>query len=69
MESFNQDTRKAFIDFVVINMTTKEIVMLKKLETAPRGRGMRNYWAGAIYAAFKEVEKNFGKTWKNEYGL
>jgi len=69
MESFNQNTSKAYIDLVVINMTTKEIVLLKKLETTPRGRGLRNYWAGAIYQFFKEVEKNFGTTWKNDLGL
>lgn len=69
VESFNRNTPKAFIDFVVIDMATKKIVMLKKLQTDPRGGGVRNYWAGSIYEAFKEVEKKFTKDWKKEYGL
>ncbi len=69
IESFNRNTPKAFIDFVVIDMASKKIVMLKKLQTDPRGGGLRNYWAGSIYEAFKEVEKNFTKVWKKEFGL
>lgn len=69
IECFNKNIPKAFIDFVVINMENKEIVMLKKLETNPRGSGLRNYWAGSIYEVFKVVEKNFGKTWKAEFNL
>ncbi len=40
-------------------METKEIVLLKKLEVNPRGSGLRNYWAGAIFEAFKTIEKTF----------
>lgn len=69
IESFNRNIPKAFIDFVVIDMETKEIIMLKKLQTDPRGGGLRNYWAGSIYEAFKQVQKNFTKVWKQEYGL
>lgn len=67
IEGFNKDTQKAFVDFVVINMETKEIVLLKKLETNPRGSGLRNYWAGAIHEVFKTIEKNFSTSWKSEY--
>ncbi len=67
IESFNKNIPKAYIDFVVVDMETKEIVMLKKLQTDPRGSGLRNYWAGSIYEAFKQVEKDFTKVWKAEY--
>jgi|JI8StandDraft_1071087.scaffolds.fasta_scaffold95480_2 hypothetical protein len=69
IESFNKDITKAFVDFVVINMETKEIVLLKKLEVNPRGSGLRNYWAGAIFEAFKTIEKNFSSSWKSEFSF
>lgn len=67
IESFDRTTNLAHIDFIVFNMKTKEIVMLKKLQTHPRGSGLRNFWAGAIYEAFITVEKSFIKSWKQEY--
>lgn len=67
MECFNRNDNKATIQLLVVDLATKEIVMIKKLETNPRGSGLRNYWAGSIYEAFKEAEKNFVKVWKTEY--
>lgn len=67
IESFDKNIPKAFIDFVVIDMATKEIVLLEKLQTDPRGGGLRNYWAGSIYEVFKEVEKKMAKDWKINY--
>lgn len=67
IESFDKNIAKAFINFIVIDMATNEIVLLEKLETEPRGGGLRNYWAGSIYEVFKEVEKKMAKDWKTKY--
>lgn len=58
IESFNKDITKAFVDFVVINMETKEIVLLKKLEVNPRGSGLRN-WLELSLRLLRPLKKTF----------
>ena len=67
IECFDKNNNQAVIDFVVVDLSTKETILLKKITTTPQGLGLRNYWAGSIYEAFKYIERSFIKEWKKEY--
>ena len=66
-ESMNKNAVEAYYHFVAINMKTKELLLHERLRGAPMGFGLRNYWAGSIYAVIKDIKKSYYKKWKKEY--
>ncbi|MBK5283830.1 MAG: hypothetical protein JJE25_00370 [Bacteroidia bacterium] len=65
-ESFNKAAEEAFVHFVALNLSTKEILIHQRIKGKPRGFGLRNYWAGAIYSVIKEI-RGYYKEWKAQY--
>ncbi len=62
-ESMNKSKEEAYYHLVVFNIGNREVVMQERLRGEPRGFGMRNYWAGAVYSIIKDVKKYKNKTW------
>ena len=56
----------AYYHFVAFNMKTKEVILQERIEGAPAGFGLRNYWAGSIYAVIKKIKSDLYKSWKKE---
>lgn len=52
---------------VIFDVASKKILLTQKYAGLPMGFGIRNYWAGAIYAKFKTLPSNY-KKWKKKYG-
>jgi len=57
---------EAGFHFVVIDLSTKTVLFSKYLKCYPRGFGMRNYWAGAIYDALKTIDSKY-REWSKSY--
>lgn len=66
-EALDKSENEAYFHFVAINMTTKEILVHKRLRGEPGGLGMRNYWAGAIHDVIKQIDRNYYRIWRAEY--
>lgn len=66
-ESFRKDAKEGAFHFVVVDMSSRRIVAQERIVADAGGFGMRNYWAGAISNAIKEIKKSSYKKWsKNQ---
>lgn len=68
VESFDKLAELASIHVTFFDIATGKILLTKKLQTKPRGFGLRNYWVGTAYSAMEESKKNW-KNWKKEAGI
>jgi hypothetical protein len=66
-EALNKADEEAFFHFVALSMTTKEILVHKRMHGDPGGLGMRNYWAGAIHDVMEQIGRNYYRIWRDEY--
>jgi len=66
-ECLNKNAEEAIFHFVAINMHTGEILLQERLSGKPKGFGLRNYWAGALYSIIKDIKTKEYIKWKNEY--
>ncbi len=66
-ECLNKNFTEAYFHFVAINMHTKEVLVHERLRGVPRGFGLRNYWAGAVYNIIKDIRNTHYQTWKRQY--
>ena len=66
-ECLNKNAEEAVFHFVAINMHTGEILLQERLSGKPKGFGLRNYWAGALYSIIKDIKTKEYIKWKNEY--
>lgn len=66
-ESLNKSATEAILHFIIINMSTKEILIHERLRTEPTGFGLRNYWAGSIYRAMNQIKSTHYMKWKGKY--
>lgn len=66
-ECLNKNAEEAYFHFVAINMQTGEILMQERLSGKPKGFGLRNYWAGALYAIIKDIKTKEYSKWKSQY--
>ena len=57
IESFNKLTTQASMFVTFIDMDTKKVLFTERMTAEPSGFGIRNYWAGAVYAVMKNIEK------------
>ena len=67
IESFSKVSEKGTLWVTFIDMTTKEVLLTKKLMGQPGGFGLRNYWGGCIYGILKQIRRHEYLTWKNRY--
>lgn len=66
-ESLNKPAQEAYFHFLIINMSTKEILIHDRIRSEPTGFGLRNYWAGAIYRGMKQIKDVHYQKWKGRY--
>lgn len=67
VESFSKLNVEGAVWVTFINMKTREVLFTERVTGGPKGFGMRNYWAGAIYDILKRIEKKEFEMWKKKY--
>lgn len=66
VENFNKGTQMADVYVTFFDIATKKVLFCEKMSGKAMGVGMRNYWAGAIKAMLKQIEKDEYQTWKKK---
>lgn len=66
-ESLNKIDTEAYFHVVILNMSTKEVLLSERLRGQPSGFGIRNYWAGAIYEILKNIDSRYYRLWRSKY--
>ena len=66
-EALNKNEKTGYFHFVVIDMGSSKVLFQEKLEGAPGGFGLRNYWAASMYDVIKNVTKKHFKKWSKSY--
>ncbi len=66
-ECLDKNSQEAYFHFVAINKESKELLIHERLRGEPRGFGLKNYWAGAIYDVIKSIRNVHYKKWKRRY--
>ncbi len=66
-ECLNKGKEEAIFHVVVLKLATKEILIHERVVGKPQGFGLRNYWAGSIYSAIKQVRNSSYGEWKARY--
>ncbi len=56
-------------DFYVVffDMKSKAVLHTEHIIGKPMGFGLRNYWAGAVYDALKQVKSTYRRLWEQKY--
>lgn len=65
-ESLNKFQEEAAFHFVAISLPSKTLLFHDRIQGKPRGFGLRNYWAGAIYDVVKQIKSNKYRAWKRQ---
>jgi len=65
-DSFNKVDETGHFLITFIDLVTKQVLVSKKITGKAGGIGLRNYWAGSIFAALKSCEPLFNG-WKKEF--
>lgn len=66
-ESLSKPAEEAFFHFLAIRNSDNAILIQQRLRGEPKGFGIRNYWAGAIFDIMDDIKKNRYKEWKRNY--
>jgi hypothetical protein len=66
-ESLSKSSEEAYYHVVLINLSTKQILIHDRIKGEPSGIGLRNYWISTVYRVIKKIEKTQYKTWKSKY--
>ncbi len=67
IENFNKGTQMADFYVTFFDIATKKVLICEKISAKAMGIGIRNYWAGAIKAALKQIDATEYKNWKSKY--
>jgi hypothetical protein len=43
------------------------VLLAERMVGVPVGFGLRNYWAGGLYAVLKQIRKTEYKAWQKKY--
>lgn len=65
VETINKLTQQATIFVTFINMNNKKVLFTERMSAEPQGFGIRNYWAGAVYAILKRIDSKELKKWRD----
>ena len=70
MEGMKKDDKKgeASVWAVLVDMSSKKVLLTERFESKANGFGFRNYWASTIKETLNEIEKNKYKEWKSKSG-
>lgn len=66
-EYLDKNRTDACFHFVMVNMSSKNILIHERMTNAPGGFGLRNYWIRPIYLSIRDIRNNLYKGWKNQY--
>ncbi|NJM24964.1 MAG: hypothetical protein HC859_05085 [Bacteroidia bacterium] len=67
VESFNKINEQASVYVAFIDLSSGQIIFTERVQAAPRGFGMRNYWAGAIFEMLSKMKKKEFELWRRKY--
>jgi hypothetical protein len=67
IESFSKLNGEASMWVTFIDMKSRQILFTERMTAAPKGFGVRNYWAGAIYAVMEKIKKKEFEMWRKKY--
>jgi len=68
MKSVDKASDMAAVWAVLVDLSTKKVLLTERFEVKAKGFGFRNIWASAIKATLDEIEKKKYKDWKEKYG-
>jgi hypothetical protein len=63
VESLNKTLEKMTVWVTFVDLATKKVLLIEKVEGKPAGFGFRNYWAGAVYKINGNIGSNYYKKW------
>lgn len=63
VESLSKTAEKMTVWVTFIDLATKKILLMEKVEGKAAGFGFRNYWAGAVYKINQNIGSKYYKTW------
>jgi hypothetical protein len=66
VDYFSKSTIEAAVIVTYFDIKTKKVLFSDRMTAKPRGFGLRNYWAGAIYNVFMEINKTRFDIWKQK---
>lgn len=67
VESFNKTNNEGSLWVTFVNMATGEVLLSERMTAAPRGAGVRNYWAGAVFEIMEQIKKREYEQWRKKY--
>lgn len=67
VEAFSKVHNKASIFVTFIDMENKQVVLTERFTASPKGFGLRNYWAGAVYTMLKSLKSMDYRTMRKKY--
>jgi hypothetical protein len=67
IESFSKLNGEASMWVTFVDMKSRQILFTERMTAAPKGFGVRNYWAGAIYAVMEKIKKKEFEMWRKKY--
>jgi hypothetical protein len=63
-ECLNKGAVEAYYHFIVINMSTREILFHRRLRGEPQGFGIRNYWANSVCQVIQNIKYFYYSEWE-----
>lgn len=64
VESFNKSLDEAVFYVTIFDIKTKNVLITERIVGKPVGIGLRNFWAGAVKHALKQITTDYYKMWK-----
>jgi len=65
VESYDKNSTTGTYYVTFFNISTREALLIKRMEGKAKGFGLRNFWAASYYAVMKSANKMYEK-WENE---
>ncbi len=66
VDYFDKINIEAAVIVTFFDIKTKKVLFSERMTAKPRGFGLRNYWAGAIYRIFTDINKTRFDSWKQK---
>jgi len=63
VESLSKNAEKMTAWVTFIDLATKKVLLMEKIEGKAGGFGFRNYWAGAVYKINENIGSKYYKKW------
>lgn len=67
-ESLSKSSEEAYFHFVILDMSTGEVLFQRRLRGEPNGFGLRNYWINALHRIINDIKYYYFDEWKYRAG-